>query len=317
MVINPMDAEGYVTGDHPKWAHSFYFDFYDPKIKVGGFIRIGILEHQRETNTWVVLFMDGKPLYTRVNLNLPYTAGRPDPGMALSGTRLTSIEPLMKVRIEHETPDFKLDLICNGLQPMVDSVAMSKGAARFLKGEMTSIHMEGTIRVAGVITFRGDAPIEIDALGFRDISVGPRNWDYLLCFELSRPVFLNGLSFMGVHAISVDGHNSYLRVWYNGKKWLPVKRLENRNKYAKDGYTIKSLHWRFWDEDDNMWEYTGKPLFSWPSSHDTFVVNRHIMEYRMADGLVGYGLAEASLRLDTLRPGPAFHLRKANTLKPL
>jgi hypothetical protein len=317
MSINPMDTEKLISGDHPLWSQSYYFNFYDPKSKVGGITRIGVFEHRKEANDWFIFFKDGKPLYTRINGNLAYTAARPDPGMEVAGIRLTSIAPLMKARIEYSSPDFAVDLLCEGLQPMVDCVALSRDEAGALAAEMAYIHMEGTFRITGSITLRDGERIEIDGTGLRDVSAGPRNWDYLLSYNLAWPVFSNGMAFVGVHAISTHGTNAYFKIFYDGKQWSPIKRVEDRNEYEKDGMTIRSLHWRFWDSSGQMFEINGKPLCSFPCPLDGFVVNGHMMEYKLADGTVGYGLAEAAFRYDSLTPGPVADIRLANTFPPL
>lgn len=317
MSINPMDTERLVSGDHPLWSQSYYFNFYDSTSKVGGIIRIGVFEHRKEANNWFVFFKDGKPIYTRFNGNLAYTAGRPDPGMEVAGIRLTSIEPLMKAKIEFSAPDFGVDLLCEGLQPMVDAVALSKDDAGALAEELAYIHMEGTFKVTGAITLRSGERVPINGVGLRDISAGPRNWDYLLSYNLAWPVFTNGMAFVGVHAISTQGGNAYFKIFYDGKKWSPIKRIEDRNEYEKDGMTIKSMNWRFWDNTDRMWEITGKPIAYYPTPLDGFVVNGHMVEYRMEDGTVGYGLAEAAFRWDSVTPGPVRDLRLTNTHQPL
>lgn len=304
--------EGYCHGDDPHWSQSFYFNVYDPKSKAGGFLRIGVLENRKELNNWFVFFMDGKPLYTRLNSNLPYTSSRLDNGIEVAGIRVISLEPLKKARIEFSSRDFTLNLLYEGIQPMVDCISMS--AEGSFGKEMAHVHMEGTCRVTGSITLGGGKRVEIDGVGFRDISVGPRNWDSLLYYTTSWPIFSNGLAFAGIHGIATTGQNVYMKMFYDGKQWVRVKRFEDRNEFAEDGITIKSLHWRFWDANDRMWEYTGKPLFVWPSPLDTFVANEHIMEYRLSDGAVGYGVAEASFRYDSLRPGPEAEIRLANTL---
>ncbi|MDX9789099.1 MAG: hypothetical protein RBT11_20155 [Desulfobacterales bacterium] len=306
--------EGYCHGDDPNWSQSFYFNVYDPKRKVGGFLRIGVLENLGEMNNWLVFFMDGKPLYTRLNMNLPCTSSRLDDGIEVAGIRVLSLELLKKTRIEFSDRHFTLNLLYEGIQPMVDCISMSSDEEGSFAREIAHVHMEGTFRVTGSITLRGGKRIEIDGHGFRDVSVGPRNWDSLLYYTTSWPIFSNGLAFAGVHGISTTGQSAYMKMFYDGKEWVRVKRFEDRNELSEDGITIKSLHWRFWDANDRMWEYTGKPLFVWPCPLDTFVANEHMMEYRLSDGTVGYGLAEASFRYDSLRPGLEAELRLANTL---
>ncbi len=69
--INP---EGYCpANEHPRWNESVYFNFYDPIARIGCFIRVGILEKLRESSTCFAFFSDGRRLFTRIDMNLPYT----------------------------------------------------------------------------------------------------------------------------------------------------------------------------------------------------------------------------------------------------
>ena len=63
--------EGYIPGnDNLRWGQSYYYNFYGPKTRIGAFVRLGLLENQKETNNWFVVFKDGLPLFNRNNLNL-------------------------------------------------------------------------------------------------------------------------------------------------------------------------------------------------------------------------------------------------------
>jgi hypothetical protein len=80
------NAERYIPNpDIPKWNQSWYFNFYDRKTKTGGFVRVGILENVGEVNGFAVFFRDGKPLFTRVNMNLPYTPDQADADVQRQG----------------------------------------------------------------------------------------------------------------------------------------------------------------------------------------------------------------------------------------
>lgn len=308
------NPERYWHGDDLFWNQSLVFHIYDSKNKVAGHIRIGLLENLKESNNWFIFFIDGKPLYLRNNQNLPYTSKRIDNGVEVAGIRVTSLEPLKTVRIEFSGRGFSLNLLAEELHPMVDCIALSDDEEGTLSKEMTHVHMEGTCRFTGSITYDGGKRIDIDGNGFRDVSVGPRNWDSVLYYGMTWPVFSNGVAFSGIHAISADGRNSFMKMLHDGKQWVRVKRFEDRNAYADDGVTIRSLHWKFWDAKDRMWEYTGKSLYSWPYSCDTFMQVQQMMEYRLSDGTIGYGMAEQGFRLDSLRPGPAYDRRMANSL---
>lgn len=312
-----INYEGYIQGDNLLWNQSFYFNFYDPKCKVGGLIRLAVMENIKESNNYFLFFIDGKPAFTRINQNLPYTSGRPDKGLEIAGIRATSLDPLKKARIEYSSPDFKVDLLYEVLHPMADAIAMTQAKESTLAAELCNVHLEGASRVTGTITLRGGKLFEIDGIGNRDISVGPRNWDSLLYYTTSWPVFTNGLAFALIHAVSTTGHHSYMKMYYDGKQWQRVNRLEDRNELEDDGIRIKSQHWKFWDHTDRIWEYTGKSLFAWPCPFDTFVTNEQMMEYRLSDGTVGYGLAETGFRYDALRPGPEADILRTNILSPL
>ena len=310
-----MNYEGYCHGDDPRWNHSFYFDFYDIKSKISGFIRVGIMENLREANNWFLFCIKDKPLYVRTNMNLPYTSkNRMDKGIEVAGIRLTSLEPLKKARIEYSDPEFTLDLLVVGQQPMVDCMEMSFDEDDPFR-KLNDVHMEGTCRYTGSITLRGGKRFEIDGLGFRDIGVGARNWDSLLYYGMTWPVFSNGVAFSSIHGISRTGQHGYMKMLYDGKQWVRIKRFEDWNEFEEDGISIKSLHWKYWDANGGMWEYTGKSLgFSWAYPCDNFIQIEQMIECRLSDGTVGYSMAEQGFLLDSLRPGPEFEMRRANTL---
>src|SRR3546814_108306 len=98
------DPEGYCpANEHPDWNQSFYFNFYDPAAQTGGFIRVGILENRKEANLWFIFFRDGRPLFTRLNMNLPYTRERLTGGLTIADVTLRSIDPLRKAEVLFDT----------------------------------------------------------------------------------------------------------------------------------------------------------------------------------------------------------------------
>ena len=292
------NPEGYhAANDHPQWNQSIYFNLYDPFCKIGCFIRIGIYENLKESNNWFIFFKDGKPLYTRLNMALPYTSDRMDKGLEVDGIRIKAIDPLKCAHIKYSSKEFSVDLTWDGLHPMEDSVTMTRKGNAEAPKEMISLHMEGGCRVKGLVTVRGETPIEINGMGFRDVAVGPRNWEVLQHYRLAWPVFLNGMTFAGAHGILTSGHDVYTRMFYDGTQWLAVKEIEDNNTYETDTMTIKSMHWKFKDSLERSWEFTAKPLFRWFFPFDNVVLAEHMMEYRLGDGTVGYGLGECGYRL--------------------
>ena len=280
---------------NPRWNQSFYYQFYDPKTKVGALIRIGLLENLKETNSWFVFFKDGLPIYNRVNMNLPYTSDRPANGIKVAGMYVHAVEPLKKTRILFSDVDFSVDLVWDERNPMANAIAMDSGKETF-SSEMAHVHLEGTSNITGHIIHRG-VRTEINRTGFRDIGVGPRNWDALNHYHLAWPVFAADSALAGVRAISTSGDTTYMRMYHDGKKWLRVTNIDEKQSYAEDTFSIATANWKWTDENGKQYEMTCKPLLRWFFSLDTFIMCEQIMEYRRNDGVVGYGLYENGYRL--------------------
>ena len=289
--------EGYVPGDgNPLWGQSYYFNFYDPKTRVGAFVRVGLLENQNEANNWFVVFKDGLPVFNRNNLSLPYTKGRPDTGLELAGLRIEAVVPLKKTRITFSSSDFQADFLWDELHPVEDCIAKSHDEDGSFAREMCHIHLEGISRVSGHIVCRGER-IDVAGSGFHDIAAGPRNWDALLHYVLAWPVFENGMAFAGVHGISTKRKSAYMKMFNDGTRWLGVKSIEDTQVTGDDGLTIVSAKWSFVDELDRKFEFTAKPVFRTFFPADTFILCDQLMEFRLGDGTVGYGLYENGYRL--------------------
>jgi len=279
----------------PKWNQSFYFNFYDPVKKTGGFLRIGLLENLGETNAFAVFFRDGKPLFTRINMNLPHTPQRMDPRIEVAGLTMEAIVPLQKSRVAVSAEDFSADLVWDVIHPMADSIAMNKDGEDAISRELCYVHLEGFCRVKGAVTLRGGERIDIDCNGFRDLSVGPRNWAGLKHYRLAWPIFDNGMACVAVHGIAESGH-SYQKILHDGERWMSIDKIEEKIEFEADDMGFKHVHWKVWDETGRLWDFTGRPLFRWKFPFDTFIMIDQMMEFRLADGTIGYGMGEGGFR---------------------
>lgn len=289
--------EGYVASQgERRWNQSWYYQAYDPVTRTGAFIRLGILENEKEINTWLVVFQNGRPLFTRTNLNLPYTSARPMGGIEIAGMNIHAEVPLKKTRILFDSADFSLDLVWDESAPMEDCIAMSRDRSDAMAREMAQVHLEGTSRVAGTLRHRGNLT-SFDGKGFRDVAAGVRNWDGLRHYRLAWPVFENGVALAGVHGFSTSGHDTWLRMVFDGKQWVRVRSIDDQMTFDDEGFAVTQARWVFVDEQDRRWSFTAKPLFNWLFPLDTFVLREQLMEFRLADGTVGYGLYETGYRL--------------------
>jgi len=285
-----------------KWNQSFYFNFYDKKQETGAFIRIGILENLGEVNAFAIFFRHGKPLFTRLNMNLPYTPQRMDPGIDVAGLQIETIESLQKARVRVTAEEFSADLVWDLIHPMADSIAMNKDGEDAISKNLCFVHLEGTCRVNGVIHLRDGEKVRIDTTGWRDISVGPRNWAGMIHYRLAWPIFDNGMACVAVHGISESGH-SYQKILHDGERWLSIDRIEEKIDFEADDMGFKFVHWKVWDELGRLWEFTGRPLFRWQFPFDTFVMVEQMMEYRLSDGTLGYGMGEGGFRFPWVSNG--------------
>ncbi|MGQ0698610.1 MAG: DUF7065 domain-containing protein [Panacagrimonas sp.] len=289
--------EGYIPGnDEPRWNQSFYYQAYDPVTRTGAFIRIGLLENQKESNSWLIVFRDGRPLYTRTNLNLPENKQRPLQGIEIAGMSIRAEVPLKKTRITFDSPDFSMNLVWDELAPMEDCIAMTQDTHDGFAKEIAQIHLEGTSHITGHITHRGQRQ-DFDGKGFRDIAAGVRNWDGLNHYRLAWPVFENGMAFAGIHGISTGGQSAYMRMMYDGTQWRRVKAIEDHMSFDAEGFAVTEARWTFIDDANVRYEMSGRPLFNWLFPFDTFVLREQLMEFRLADGTLGYGLYETGYRL--------------------
>lgn len=289
--------EGYLPGEGQRqWSQSFYFNFYDPARRVGGFMRIGLLENLGQSNMFYVLFRDGKPAYSRICGQSPYTRGRMDTGLEVAGLRFSAVEPLRKARMRFDEGDFAMDLAFEALCPMADAIAMTRTEAGALTREIATAHLEGPGRVRGTVRLRG-GEIPIDGAGFRDISCGVRNWEGLSRYRLSWPIFADGTAAALIHATSVASQDAYLKMFFDGAEWRPVAEIDDPVEFADDGMTVRALEWRFRDSLDRTCRYRGTPIFRAFIPFDGMLLSEHMMEYRRTDGTIGHGVCECGFRL--------------------
>lgn len=303
MTLHFEKFESHVAGaGEAKWNQSYYFNAYDPVSRTGCLVRIGLMENANQANSWLIVFQDGLPIFTRTNLNLPYTRERPATGMHIAGMHIETLEPLRKLRIRFDEADFAMDLLWTGTQKMADCMAMSKGDSGSFAEEIAHVHLEGPCLVTGHMVVRG-ARLGFQGMGIRDVAAGVRNWDGLQHYRLAWPVFENGMVFCGVRGDNTAGQSAYMRMFHDGKEWLRVSAIEDQNVYEDFcPFTVREMRWRFTDEKGRAHAFTAKPLFRWLFAQDTFVVCEQMMEFRLDDGSVGYGLSEGGFRLPWKKP---------------
>ena len=285
-----------VDPEQDLWSQSYYYNAYDPATRIGCLIRIGLLPNRKQANSWLIAFADGLPVFARTNLNLPYTDARPDRGVQIAGMTVCAVEPLTLTHISFADADFGLELDWCSTVPLADCIAMTQDAEGTFAREMADIHLEGPCLVTGHVVIRGKR-VALSGRGFRDIAAGTRNWDGLRHYRLAWPVFDNGMAFSGIHGMSTSGASSYMRMFYDGSRWLKVKHITESIEYSSDTFPVTSMQWAFEDQLGRHFTFSAKPVFNWVFPQDTFVVCEQMMEFKLGDGTLGYGLSEGGFRL--------------------
>lgn len=285
-----------IDPDQELWGQSYYYNAYDPLTRTGVLIRIGMLPNRKQANSWLVAFADGLPVFARTNLSLSYTDARPAGGVQLAGMTVHAVEPLALTHISFADADFALELEWRSDAPLADCIAMTQDTEGTFAREIASVHLEGPCTVTGHLTIRGKR-VSLSGRGFRDIAAGVRNWDSLLHYRLAWPIFDNRMAFSGIHGVSTSGDSSYMRMLYDGEQWVRVNQIKEAADYGPDNFSLTATRWAFDDELGRHFAFSGAPLFTWLFPQDTFVVCEQIMEFRLDDGTVGYGMSEGGFRL--------------------
>jgi hypothetical protein len=197
----PDDDYTHELGPEPNFNESMYFNFFDPKQSIGGFIRIGNRANEGRAEVTVTLYLrDGRVLFTfkraPIDHNDAFDAG---------GARFEVIEPGQKLRTVYEgrvvdleeprnmgdprkafteSPKrrVQLDLVHDAVGPMYGSAGKKQETEREANQQFAKAHYEQHMAVSGELRI-DDEVIQIDGYGLRDHSWGPRYWQAIESYE--------------------------------------------------------------------------------------------------------------------------------------
>ncbi|MBL6612736.1 MAG: hypothetical protein ISP45_01855 [Reyranella sp.] len=181
MQVTPeMDRRHAPDSDAATWNESWYFNFYDPQVDVGGYLRIGLLPNARVGNMWAALFVAGEEVYNRFHLDRPLPEGDIETGLALDGLTLRAEKLLERYRLRFEDPytGVHLDLLWSAVHPAYNN-------------SLRHLHLEQGARFEGTLKLRGRS-WQLAGTAFRDHATGKRDWEAMGSHELMWPVFQDG-----------------------------------------------------------------------------------------------------------------------------
>ncbi|MFP6624083.1 MAG: hypothetical protein VCC20_11445 [Myxococcota bacterium] len=199
--LSPQDDYTHELGPEPNFNESMYFNFFDPKQAIGGFIRIGNRANEGRAEVTLTLYLQaGRVLFTfkraPIEHNQAFDAG---------GARFEVIEPSQKLRsvyegsvIDLEEPRkitdprtaftespkrrIHLDLVHDAVGPMYGSAGSRAEAKRSSDQQFGKAHYEQHMAVNRELRI-DDQVIAINGYGLRDHSWGPRYWQAIHSYE--------------------------------------------------------------------------------------------------------------------------------------
>ena len=318
--LDPVDEYNHPPEAVSNFNESAYYNIYDGKQKVGGWFRIGNRVNEGHAEVSICLYLpDGKVgfMYHRAQItsNAEHSAG---------GARFEIVEPFKRQRVTYsgkvavlanpndmlnpakafkENPilDCEVELDYNGLSPMYGGEHLNDDGSPIeldTKTAMARAHFEQHVAARGRIRV-GEQSWQIDGLGLRDHSWGPRYWQNIYWYRWL-PISL-GRDFgamimtMGMRDGSVDCGGM---VFIEGRYDLIVDarvRSEWDAQFHQTGLTAWCR-----TERGQEFEITGKvisliPLRNRRVAEDGTALSTRITEamteYR-CNGHVGYGLSE-------------------------
>lgn len=311
--LTPEDDFTHELGPEPNFNESMYFNFFDSKRSIGGFLRIGNRANEGYAETTVTLFLpDGRVLFNfkraRIDNNDAFDAG---------GTKFEVIEAAQKLRTTysgsvcalsepHEMTNprdaftnnpflkVEIDLVHDAVGPLYGSSKNKAESERSAEDQFAKAHYEQHMRVTGNVEIEGER-LEIDGYGLRDHSWGPRHWQAIDSYEWLTMNFGDDLGAM-VSIIRTEPDKARVHgVIVRGDELETIREAEIEADYEDNGLFHTSVRARITTASGEKHEIEGKVRNFIPLRNRREGLTTHIgegmTEWRWGDRN-GYGLSE-------------------------
>jgi hypothetical protein len=200
-------------GDDPTWQESALFAWYDLKSGAGGFWRLGQEAIAGQLNSCFGMFTDDGLRFRSNVTGVPMSKG--DRGEAHMGWGKELRVDLDTLRITADFADCEAQLQWEDFFPRYEWMQLVGMPVPEAQAKHNHWEMSGSLR--GKIRI-GDREMEIDALGYRDRSWGPRVWGSMRSTRWWPTVFGPDLTIHTLAVVDERGyHGSYGYMWNNGQ----------------------------------------------------------------------------------------------------
>jgi hypothetical protein len=313
--LKPEDDYTHPLGPEPNFNESMYFNFFDTRRALGGFLRLGNRANEGQAELTVCLYLpDGRVLFVfqrpAISSNDAFDAGGMrfevlEPGQRLrtcyDGTVLELADPRAMAdpgRAFRESPKRRVsvDLVHDAVGPMYGSAGDDHEAGKPADQQFAKAHYEQHMHVTGSLSIEGETH-EIDGYGLRDHSWGPRYWQAIHSYEWLTLNFGPDLGAM-VSVIQRDPEGQSVRrggVLVRGDALEPLVDARVEADYDEGGLCHRRVRARVATAAGEQIEIEGEVQGFIPLRNRRDGKVTHIGEgmtrWRLGDR-VGYGLSE-------------------------
>lgn len=306
----PADEGMHANTGESRFNESMYFNFFDARQRLGGFVRIGNRPNEGYAETTICLFQpDGSALFQfeRASIadNSRFEAG---------GMRFTVEEPFVRLRVAHagqacvlrdpmamseprrafrENPfvPVELELEIEGIGPMFggEPTEPRPDELEFARGHYKQHHRaRGQLRIDG----RRSA---LEGYGLRDHSWGPRSWQAPASYRWLTANFGSEFGFMGSWILRPDGAETRGGFVHRGRELVLVKDVQIETEFGGPERVHESLRATLSCVDGTTIDVEGRVLSLIPLRNrregKVTRISEGMTEWR-CEGRTGFGLSE-------------------------
>jgi hypothetical protein len=314
--LEPVDEYMHDVGDEANFNESMYFNVVDPDGGVAGFFRVGNRPNEGTSEMTCCLWLPGGQrtafMFQRppIDGNERFDAGGMSFSVVAPFERLdvryrgkvvllddpTALEDPRAAFTEHPWTDCEVDLAYRGQSPMFGGEPEEPTEApgeEFARG-----HYEQLVAASGTVRV-GHEEWQVDGVGLRDHSWGPRYWQAPWYY---RWLTANGESFGFMGSRIARRHGDGTRsgfVWDDGQLFL-CDSFEISTEWD-DGRPYQSTVHATLHAGERTWEATGEVLSIVPLRNRRTTpdgeplvtrISEGLTRWTMADGRVAHGLSE-------------------------
>jgi hypothetical protein len=309
--LDPADEGMHADGGEPSFNESMYCNFYDPALRLGGFLRVGNRPNEKLAESTVCVFRPDAGVWfafarpslesrdrfdaagVRFEVERPFERLR----VAYAGKACALADPMAMEdpgRALRENPfvPLEIELAVRGVGPVAggepEQVAEGSFQAQFARG-----HYEQHHRASGRIAIDGRAE-SFDGLGLRDHSWGPRSWQAPRFYRWLTGNFGEDFGFMASWIATRDGGEIRGGFLHRGERLVPIRDVSIETEWSREPRVQRAIRARL-HSDEGPLEIEGRVLSLIPLRHRrgglTTRIAEGMTEWR-CQGRIGYGLSE-------------------------